>query len=244
MSTLSGAPAVPAKRLPGRRYDRQFFSAMIVLMLAAVALGFAHTYYLAGVFNAPLPSRIIHIHGAVFSLWMLLLLAQTLLVTASRVDLHRKLGLAGFLLAGVMVVLGVLGAADALRRQMPPPDPLSFSIVPVTSMMLFGGLMALAYRARRDPARHKRLIIVAMVDVVVAAIVRWPFLDRSLPAAALISCVFLALLVAYDLWSLRRIHPATLWGTVVVVLVQQARGMIGATPAWHDVARWMQSWGI
>ncbi len=211
MATLSGTRAIPSKPLPGRRYDRIFFSGMIILMLASVAVGFARTYYLAGVIKAPLPSRIIHFHGAVFSVWMLLLLVQTTLISARRVDLHRKLGIAGFLLAGLMVVLGLLGAADALRREIPPPDPLSFSIVPATSMLLFGVLMALAYRARRDPTQHKRLIMVAMVDVMVAAIVRWPALDRSLSTAVLISCVFLVLLVAYDLWSTHRIHPATLW---------------------------------
>jgi hypothetical protein len=46
---------------PGRRYDHVFFSGMAVLILASVFLGFAHSYYLAGVFHAPLPSRIIHI---------------------------------------------------------------------------------------------------------------------------------------------------------------------------------------
>lgn len=55
---------------------------------------------------APLPSLIIHVHGAAFSCWMLLLLTQTTLVSAGRVDIHRRLGIAGFLLAWAMVVLG------------------------------------------------------------------------------------------------------------------------------------------
>jgi hypothetical protein len=89
-------------------------------MLASVLLGFGPTYYLAGVFHAPLPSRIIHIHGAVFSCWILLLLVQNSLAWAGRVDIHRKLGLAGFLLACLMVVVGWMAATDnwlvALRR--------------------------------------------------------------------------------------------------------------------------------
>jgi hypothetical protein len=51
-------------RLPGRKYDRQFFFAMTVLLAAVVAIGFAPTYYLAGLLRAPLPSRIVHIHAA------------------------------------------------------------------------------------------------------------------------------------------------------------------------------------
>ncbi len=101
-------PAKPSVSLPGRRYDHLFFSAMALLMLITVFVGFARTYYLAGVFHAPLPSLIIHVHGAAFSCWILLLVSQTSLVSAGRVDIHRRLGIAGFLLACLMVVLGVL----------------------------------------------------------------------------------------------------------------------------------------
>ena len=79
-------------RQNNRRFENLFFSGMAVLTLATVFVGFARSYYLAGVFKAPLPSLIIHIHGVVFSSWVLLLLAQPSLVAAGRVDLHRRLG--------------------------------------------------------------------------------------------------------------------------------------------------------
>ena len=63
--------------VPGRKYDHVFFSTMAVLLLGSVFLGFARSYYLAGMFHAPLPSAIIHVHGALFSSWILFLLAQT-----------------------------------------------------------------------------------------------------------------------------------------------------------------------
>src|SRR5436853_156487 len=106
------APAKPAPSLPGRRFDHLFFSGMALLLLGTVAIGFARTYYLAGVFRAPLPSPIIHIHGAAFSCWILLLVTQASLVSAGRVDIHRRLGVAGFLLACLMVILGVLRSEE------------------------------------------------------------------------------------------------------------------------------------
>jgi hypothetical protein len=58
MKTTFAAPAdlpLPPVTLPGRRYDHLFFSITAWLMLATVFFGFAHSYYLAGVFRAPLP---------------------------------------------------------------------------------------------------------------------------------------------------------------------------------------------
>ena len=77
MATTIAEPrayAKPSTAVPGRRFDHYFFSGTAWLMLGTVLLGFGPTYYLAGVFNAPLPSRIIHIHGAVFSCWILMLI--------------------------------------------------------------------------------------------------------------------------------------------------------------------------
>ena len=67
MATAVTTPAKSSARLPGRRYDHVFFSSVVVLMVATVIIGFGPTYYYAGVFRAPLPAPILHVHGAVFS---------------------------------------------------------------------------------------------------------------------------------------------------------------------------------
>src|SRR5437868_15348816 len=113
MATAVARPSAQlARDLPGRRFDNYFFSGVALLILATVFVGFAHTYYLAGVFRAALPSPIIHVHGAIFSCWILLLIAQTSLVSAGRVNVHRRLGLAGFALP---CLLGSLGIRAGLR---------------------------------------------------------------------------------------------------------------------------------
>src|SRR3982075_3548445 len=170
MATAVAHPSTPTKPsidLPGRRYDHVFFSAMVLLMLATVFVGFARTYYLAGVFHAPLPSLVIHLHGAAFSCWILLLITQASLVSAGRVDIHRRLGIAGFLLACLMVVLGVLAATDSLVRHGGPPgrDVQAFYIVPLTDMVIFATLIFFAFRARSNSATHKRLILIATIGL-------------------------------------------------------------------------------
>lgn len=247
MATVA-APRNPAKvaaGLPGRRFDHIFFSGMALLLLATVFVGFAPTYYLAGVFHAPLPSLIVHLHGAAFSCWILVLIAQTSLAFAGRVDIHRRLGVAGFLLACLMVVLGVLAATDSLVRQAGPGgrDPKTFYLVPLTDMLIFATLVFFAFRARSDPPAHKRLILIATIGLTIAAIARWPLalVNKDPVAAGRFSYVFLLMLVVYDLWSTRRVHRATVWGGAFLILVQLIRIPIGTTSAWHAFAGWVQS---
>ena len=235
-------PAKPVTVPPGLRFDHLFFSTMAALMLVAVFVGFARTYYLAGVFQAPLPNWIIHLHGAAFSCWVLLLVAQTSLVSLGRVDVHRRLGIAGFVLASLMVILGVMAATDVLVREGGPPgtDAKFFYIVPLSGMMIFAPLIFFAFRARTNPPAHKRLILVATMALVVAAIGRFSIV-QSLSAAFRFSYIFLILLVAYDLWSTRKIHPATLWAGAFLIFVEQSSQPVGHTAAWHAFAGWVQS---
>lgn len=238
------SPVMPATRLPGRRYDHVFFPAMAALMLVTVLVGFARTYYLAGVFRAPLPSLIIHVHGAAFTCWMLLLITQATLVSAGRVDIHRRVGIAGFVLACVMVVLGVMAATDSLVREAGPVgrDVKFFYIVPMTSMLMFATLIIFAFRARSNPPAHKRLILAATTALMVAAIARWPvaIVYKHSAIATLFSYIFLLLLVVYDLWSTHKVHRATLWAGGFIVFVTQVRVPVGQTAAWHAFAGWAQ----
>jgi hypothetical protein len=93
--------SAPNYAVPGRRYEHYFFLTMSILLLGTILLGFGKTYFLAGMFKAPLPNWVIHVHGAAFTSWILLLILQTSLVSAGRVDVHRRLGLAGLGLACV-----------------------------------------------------------------------------------------------------------------------------------------------
>jgi len=244
MATTTAPAAAPARpappKLPGRRYDHLFFSSMVALMLATVFIGFARTYYLAGVFHAPLPNGLIHLHGAAFSVWMLLLITQTSLVAAGRTDLHRRLGLAGLALGCAMIVLGVLAATDSLVRHAAQPsfaglDPRTFYIIPITDIVLFAVLLYLGFRNRTDSTAHKRYLLLATTALLLAATARWPFL-RSLMVADLLTYSFPVILAAYDLWSTRKLHRVTLWAGAALIVVHQVRVPIGNTALWHSFA--------
>ena len=144
-----------------------------------------------------------------------------------------------------MVVVGVWAATNSLGRSSGPPgiDPKTFYIIPITDMLIFSVLVFFAYRARFDSAAHKRIIIVATVALMIAAIARWPIAAvHSNPlTAALLSYVFLLMLVAYDLWSTHKVHRATIWASAFLIFVQQIRFPIAQTAAWHVFATWAQN---
>jgi hypothetical protein len=234
---------------PGGRFDHVFFPGVAWLMLIIVFVGFAPSYYLAGTLLAPLPSLAIHVHAIVFSCWILLLITQTTLTAAGRVDLHRRLGIAGFILATSMPIAGVWAATDQLARGPHVRDPLAFYIFPLANIVVFAVLVLFAYRARFDSAAHKRLIILASTALMAAPIARWHlhgFLHTrafglSATMAERLSYFFILLLLAYDLWATRRVHRATVWAAAFLIVFQQLALYVGTTWVWHAFAGWVQT---
>jgi hypothetical protein len=230
-----------------RHYDDLFFSGMALIFLLSVFIGFAPTYYLAGVFKAPLPNLLVHIHGAVFSAWILLLITQISLVAAHRVDLHRRLGMLGFGLACLMVVLGLLVAGDRLARHTVNPgtetveEVRAFYAIPLADMLMFSTFVYLGYRNRFHPATHKRLMLFATLALMDAAFDRWHIFDPYPLSLVNVVCYIplLLLIMGYDWWSTGGVQRVTLWASAFLLLVQQSRHPLGHTAGWQSFAAWV-----
>ena len=237
MADLVVVPSRVSVHKPSRTADRVFFSVMPFVMLAMVLYGFARTYFLVGMVAAPLPNKLIHVHGAAFTSWMILLIVQTALVSTKNVKLHMKLGLLGFGLAVAMVVLGLFAAVDAMRRGSGPLglDPQTFFVIPVSGMLQFGVLVFFAYKLRRNTEAHKRLILMATMSLMGAAIGRWPvaLLQAHPPLQDMVILALLLLLVGFDWFNLHRVSKYTLWGALFVAVVNAVRVPVAHTAAWH-----------
>ena len=240
---MATATARPRLRL---RSDDLFFSGMAGVALIAVLGGFARTYYLAGLFRAPLPNLLVHIHGAAFTFWIVLFITQISLVTARRVDLHRRLGLLVFVLAIVMILLGTVTASDSLARHVAKhpntaEELRAFYAVPLFDMLLFSAFVYLGYRNRFQPAVHKRLMWFATLSLLDAGFDRWPVFDPySLPVVHLICFTpLLLMMIGYDRWSTGKVQRVTIWSTIFLIVVQQVRHPLSHTAAWQRFAAWV-----
>jgi len=233
-----------------RTRERAFFAGMALLFIATVLLGFRKSYFPLGAKPAALTSWVIVLHAAIFSLFLVLFLIQTALISARKVKWHKQFGLWIFGLACIMVPLGIFAAMDELHRKAAtgPPwpsgqDPRTFSLVSVMGMVMFSTLMAAAYITRRKPDAHKRLALYAVLSMMDAATDRWPWQAWGVIHIALWQqCVYILLLllpVFYDLLSLRRIHWATMVAAPFTFVLHRIEIPLGATAAWHAVSNLM-----
>lgn len=231
---------------PGRvSAERRFFTGIALAILATVIVGFARSFFLRPLFPEwPSPSEtIFYVHGVVFTAWIVLLVAQASLVAGGRTELHRKIGPFSAVLAVAMVVLGTLGALTAAGRptgfvQVPVP-PLQFLAIPIFDMILFATFVWLAIAQRRNPQTHKRWMLLATVNLVTAAIARWPGVFDLGPLTFFgLTDLFIIALAIWDFRSRGRLHPVTLWGGLLIIVSQPLRLVVSSTQEWLAFARW------
>jgi hypothetical protein len=231
-----------------KRHERLFYTGMAALFAVLVFVGFARTYYMRSYFGAPELDWVRHAHGAIFSAWLVLLLAQTSLVARGRTDLHRRLGVTALLVAGAMIVIGTWTALVRARRiELPPgaPPPLAFLTVPLGDIVIFAVLFGLAYHWRRHLAFHKRLMLLATIAILPAAVARLPFgFIQAIGPLAFFGLADLLIVVCalFDWKTLGRVHPATFWGGLLIVVSHPVRLIIGTTAGWLAFADWLTRW--
>src|SRR5271154_3557723 len=150
---------------PKLRADDIFFPAVALLILGVVVFGFAQTYFLAGMFRAKLPNTLVHIHGALFVTWILFLVTQTSLVAIGKVKWHMTLGIGGVILLPLMAVFGVLTLFDSIRRNGTDLPAELLLVGDLAELALFVALTSWALLARRDPASHKRFMILGTMAI-------------------------------------------------------------------------------
>lgn len=239
--------ATIAARRPGLSAERRFFFFMGMVIVLTVFAGFAPSYYLRGMVPAGAPllpmTPLVHLHGLVFSAWVLLFMAQVSLVSVGRPDLHRKLGLAGFLMVVVLIVVGTLAALNGVARASGPPivPPLSWLAVPLLDVPVFAGMIGAALYFRGTPQVHKRLMLSAMIGMLPPSLGRLPALQGMFGFAGTIiggMLLFMAALAIWDIRSRGRVHKVTIIATVVLVGSWLFRLAIWQTEPWLAFARW------
>ncbi|HEY7546413.1 MAG TPA: hypothetical protein VID27_16105 [Blastocatellia bacterium] len=229
-----------------RDKERRLYIGVAALIPLIVLIGFARTYYLKAFFSTPaLPSLLVHMHGIVMTLWVALFVAQVWLVAARRTRVHQRLGILGAILAALVVTVGTVTAiAAAARDSSLSQQPLVFLVIPLFDMAIFAILIATALYYRRRLDIHKRLMLIAALSLLPAAMARIPlqFIETGGPLIFFgLTDLSILACVVYDTVRNRRLHPAFLWGALLVVASHPLRLMLGDTDVWMRFATWLVS---
>jgi hypothetical protein len=220
----------------------RFYVGMSVAAAVTVLVGFAPTFYLRGYLpmrpDQPPLSALLIVHGIIGTAWIALFLVQTVLVASHRIQLHKRLGIVGGLVAIALVIVGMMTAVDALRRDVGPfgIDPRTwFLSVPLAGTLLFGALVGVALARRRSPETHRRLMLLATITLLNPALGRLVGsylgvgLSGFLLLIFLLTDFFVIFAVLYDLRTRGRVHPALVGGGVAVVVIQPVVLGLGTT---------------
>ena len=230
---------------------RYFYFQMAVACAAVAFVGFAPTYWLpltSGSFSA---TAVVHIHGLLFFTWTLFFVFQTWVAASGQIARHRELGMIGVSLATAMTIMGFLVSVNVMKRSAAIGQTdagIAFAIVPLSGILFFAVVFALAVANTRRPEIHKRLMLLAGISILDAAVARWflTFLAPPGPAGpppvsvtiapALVAYLLLVIAIIHDWRTRGRPHAVYVIGGLVLVAVKLLNLPISMTTTWHAFA--------
>jgi hypothetical protein len=210
------------------------------LVIVSVA-GFFPSYFKPIIYGTLDIGPLIHIHGIIFSIWLVLILSQPILIHFRQVKWHKRVGrFAGFY-SIIMVILGLLATFDMVERYTAigmGKEIRAHSIIPLTEIGMFAIFITIAILKRNSSETHKRLILLSNLAILPAAFARlfvWIGVT-NLPAIFIMMQSFLAIAVLRDFFLFKRIHPVYVWGGFSLFSIELSRIFIAETNQWLQIA--------
>ena len=255
---MATAPAVSRSRFVwhvrgtwSAREDRLPSAVWLAILWAGMIAGFGVDFprYLH---ESPAAPKITYVHAAVFSMWMLLLTAQVLLVVGDRVAWHRKLG---WFAAGWACLMAVLGpwavmASQAVNLHGPNGDPpfLSVNIVDIAGFLV---LLVWGIALRKNPAAHKRMMILATVSLADPGFSRFSsWLQPTEPASVIPwffysfygNVLLIVLMTGWDWWR-GRLMRSFVVGAAALLAAFFVATLLYFWEPWRVLTNgWVQAW--
>jgi hypothetical protein len=168
---------VREQTIPARRRDHQFYVGITLFLITTVVIGFWPSYFGTLLTGGAARPFVMHLHGAIFTGWMALLLLQVGLASTGRVSVHRRVGNIGIWYGASVFVMGVIAtfAAPVMHvraGEWTIDQAAGFLVFPIGDMILFGGFFGAAVMYRHKPDIHRRWMIAATVALAFAAVAR------------------------------------------------------------------------
>lgn len=253
---LSGTPRAQS-------IDRWIFVAMAAWFIVIVLAGFIPdalgkiAAVKAGT-HPPFPP-ILHVHAVLMGSFLLLLLAQSVMMATGRSALHKQVGIAAFVLVLALVVVGMILAPTVYHTVWDGahhgPPQVQATLTPVIPQLenilllqmhagiLFAIFMTMALWVRSSNSGfHKRMMFLGTAVPLGASIDRMWWLPNTLPGTPAGTDLYILVaavgpLLLWDVIRNRRVHEAYLVWAAIYLPVSLLMYKLWDTPFWHATAR-------
>jgi len=220
------------------RTHPSFFFVGHMGLLLVVLLGFSPSFYLRAAFHhSSRLTTLLYAHGAVLTFWFLLTVLQGWLIRTQHPRLHQRLGYFAVGYAAIVILFGVLANLKMISEIDSPSDGANVVVWGnFFTLVMFAAFVSLAFVFRGKPQAHKRLMLLASMSIVgpaLARLPRWPIFaggfeaGRNCAIAGLL--IMFALLLAYDVCTRKRPHPASWIGMVAILTSLTGAVFLGVT---------------
>ncbi len=219
--------------------SERFFLIVPIVMIGFILIGFGSALA-AHPPGQILPDPIIIVHALTTLAWFVLTIVQAQLIRHSSFALHRKLGWTSCGLAAAIVVLGYFAIVHAMAN---PEWTIAgirnpgAAIFPFFDLVTFVGFFVLGVLQRGNREAHKRLMALAGVMMMDAAVARAAI--RAIGVPEMTAVIELAVLLAFPLYDWRtrgKPHWASLLGLAGFIAFMSVRQTFGASDGWAAFA--------
>jgi hypothetical protein len=247
MSTLNSD--LPIRRTAGAR--SRFYVRVGIFCAAVGIIGFLPSYWIPMARGSLSVQPLAHLHALLFYGWLLFFVRQAWLVGSGDVAQHRTWGVFGVALATAMCFVGVgvaIGSIKHFEAMGMGPAARSFSVVPISGILVFAGLVVAALLNTRNPESHKRFMLAATATLLQPAFARWflLLLAPSGPPApppifvsigpGILSDLVVVAAMLHDRNASGHVHRTYWIALTAMVSAQLIRIPLGMTGSWDTVA--------
>ncbi len=172
-------------------------------------------------------------HGLFMLSWYILIVIQTGLIAKKNYKLHMLLGQGSMAIVIGIIISGILITIISYRTT-EDIGPVGMNLFIVVDLLI---LYSLALAKRKNGASHKRFMTYASLAMLVPALARVTFVLKLDPFFSLPMLLILLIVpLVYDYRTLKKVHRASLIGSIVVLVGTIISIVLVSTPAFATLA--------